>query len=107
MSEQKVQLEITEDALRQQAREFLMENGLTPSPQNIGLFGAYVQHSPQDSDLFDPSAALAQIRKALANRAAYQLIVDAQEAEKREQEEAAKSKGPDEEVVQEAGTGGV
>lgn len=56
------------------ADAFLVEHGFEVDAKHRALFGAFIQHSPEDSDSFAPLLLARRIRKQLANELAFYLI---------------------------------
>lgn len=66
-----------------QAREFLETNGFPVDGAHEKLFGAFVQHSDEREDSFDPVSLAKAMRKQKANELAFYLMYP----EKRPKEE--------------------
>lgn len=102
MLKKRVKLAQSYEEMRDQAISLFEKHGMMSSEQNLALFGAYIQHSvPGNQDWYDPTDAIASIRKAHATRAAFYLI-HPEKLPKNDDSEEQTDKGSDKEVVQKA-----
>ena len=73
-----------------QAESFLVSQGFEVSEDNKKLFAAFIQHTPQDQDSFDPNLLARMMRKAKANELAFYLM-HPDKAPKKEQQDESKT----------------
>ena len=76
----------TLEGLSAQAESFLTSQGFEVSNDNKKLFAAFIQHTPQDQDSFDPDLLARMMRKAKANELAF-YIMHPDKAPKKEQQD--------------------
>jgi hypothetical protein len=78
----------TLEGFASQAESFLSSQGFEVSEDNKKLFAAFIQHTPQDQDSFDPDLLARMMRKAKANELAFYLMHPDKAPKKEQQDDA-------------------